>query len=108
MLSLPPAASWSIYCVARFPKPKRNIRTLSSQADYTLDFRGSISSITLLKITRLFNEMKALEIMELLGLDADTIQDLFKVLADSSYEIIDTDLLEEKGDFHRLRLRKRH
>jgi hypothetical protein len=52
--------------------------------------------------------MKALEIMEILGLDPDTLQDLFKVLADASYEIIDTDPVGEKGDFHRLRLRKRH
>ena len=81
---------------------------MSSQADYTLDFRGSISSISLLKITRIFNDMKALEIMEILGLDSDTLQDLFKVLADSSYEIIDTEAVEEKEDFHRLRIRKRH
>jgi hypothetical protein len=81
---------------------------LSSQADYMLDFRGSISSISLLKITRIFNEMKALEIMEILGLDPDTLQDLFKVLADSSYEIIhpNTDAVEEKEEHHRLRIRK--
>lgn len=81
---------------------------MSSQADYILDFRGSISSISLLKITRIFNEMKALEIMEILGLDGDTLQDLFKVLADSPYEIIDTEVVEEKEDFNRLRIRKRH
>ena len=81
---------------------------MSSQADYILDFRGSISSISLLKITRIFNEMKALEIMEILGLDGDTLQDLFKVLADSPYEIINTEAVEEKEDFHRLRIRKRH
>ncbi len=81
---------------------------MSSQADYILDFRGSISSISLLKITRIFNEMKALEIMEILGLDGDTLQDLFKVLADSPYEIIHTEAVEEKEDFHRLRIRKHH
>jgi TusA-related sulfurtransferase len=81
---------------------------LSSQADYILDFRGSISSISLLKITQIFNDMKALEIMEILGLDGDTLQDLFKVLADSPYEIINTEAVEEKEDFHRLRIRKRH
>jgi TusA-related sulfurtransferase len=81
---------------------------LLSQADYILDFRGSISSISLLKITRIFNEMKALEIMEILGLDGDTLQDLFKVLANSAYEIINTEAVEETEDFHRLRIRKRH
>lgn len=81
---------------------------MSSQADYMLDFRGSISSISLLKITRIFNEMKALEIMEILGLDPDTLQDLFKVLADSSYEVIhsQTNTVEEKEAYHRLRIRK--
>lgn len=84
------------------------MRKLSPQADYLLDFRGSISSISLLKITRIFNEMKALEIMEILGLDPDTLQDLFKVLAESSYEVIHKDGIEEKEDFHRLRIRKGH
>jgi TusA-related sulfurtransferase len=81
--------------------------TLSSQADYILDFRGSISSISLLKITRIFNEMKGQEIMEVLGLDPDTLQDLFKVLAVSSYEILEPVPEQEPNDFHRLRLRKR-
>jgi hypothetical protein len=82
--------------------------SFQAQADYILDFRGSISSISLLKITRIFNEMKDLEIMEILGLDGDTLQDLFKVLANSSYEIINAEAVEEKEDFHRLRIRKRH
>jgi len=80
---------------------------MSSQADYILDFRGSISSISLLKITRIFNEMKALEIMEILGLDPDTLQDLFKVLADSSYEVIHTNTAEKKEEYHRMRIIKR-
>ena len=80
--------------------------TLTAQADYILDFRGSISTISLLKITRTFNEMKALEVVEILGLDPDTQQDLFKVLAGSSYEIIYPDR-EQNITSQRLQIRKR-
>lgn len=79
---------------------------MAAQADYILDFRGSISTISLLKITRTFNEMKALEVVEILGLDPDTQQDLFKVLAGASYEIIYPER-EPNGDFQRLQIRKR-
>jgi TusA-related sulfurtransferase len=84
----------------------RDSGTLTAQADYILDFRGSISPISLLKITRTFNEMKAREVVEILGLDPDTQQDLFKVLAGLSYEIIYPDR-EKNGDFQRLQIRKR-
>ena len=77
-----------------------------AQADYILDFRDSISTISLLKITRTFNEMKAREVVEIVGLDPDTQQDLFKVLAGSSYEIIYPNR-EENGALQRLQIRKR-
>ncbi len=78
---------------------------MARKADYTLDFRGSISSISLLKMTRIFNEMKPHEIMEILGSDSDTRQDLFKVLPASSYEVAPLDVQVEE-DSHRLRIRK--
>lgn len=76
--------------------------------DYIFDFRGGITPITLLKISQIVKEMKAQEIMEIQGLDPDTVQDLCKVLAESSYEILYPKPIDRTGPFQRLRIRKRH
>jgi TusA-related sulfurtransferase len=77
--------------------------------DYTLDFRGSITPIMLLKMTQMFSEMKAEDVLEIQGSDPDTQKDLFKVLPSASYELISMDTSEKKGlgYFYRIRLKKR-
>jgi len=77
--------------------------------EYTLDFRGSITPIMLLKMTQMFSKMKAEEILEIRGSDPDTQKDLFKVLPSASYELISVDTSEKYGleYFYRIRLRKR-
>jgi TusA-related sulfurtransferase len=84
-------------------------QVLSMKADYTLDFRGSITSITLLKLTQTVMEMAPDEIIEIQGSDPDTKQDLFRVLPESSYEIISVEVTENKAPegFYRIFLRKR-
>jgi len=77
------------------------------KADHTLDFRGTISTISLLKVTQVFDEMKPMEILEILGCDADTRRDLFKVLPEESYDLITNDEVNAKTRYHRVRLRKR-
>lgn len=71
----------------------------------TIDFRDSLSSISLLKVTQVLSSMSPTEILEIRGIDADIRQDLFKVLPQEEYEILDykdnTDTLE------RIHLRKR-
>jgi TusA-related sulfurtransferase len=64
---------------------------LKQKPDYTLDFRGTITSITLLKASRIFREMRPREIIMIKGCDSDTRTDLFKVLPNASYELIDVD-----------------
>jgi len=78
------------------------------KVDYTLDFRGSISSITLLKLTQTVLEMAPDEVIEIQGSDPDTKQDLFRVLPESSYELISVDVTEDKKSesFYRILLRK--
>ncbi|MCP4689155.1 MAG: hypothetical protein GY859_13965 [Desulfobacterales bacterium] len=78
---------------------------MTRKANYTIDFRGGISSISLLKMTRIFKDMKPLEIMEILGSDTATRRDLFKVLPAASYEVAPLDVQEEE-DSRRLRIRK--
>jgi TusA-related sulfurtransferase len=79
---------------------------LEHKADYTIDFRASISSISLLKISRIFKEMESRKIIEILGSDPDLQKDLFKVLPESSYEVILMEAVEGEG--YRVQLRKRH
>ena len=51
--------------------------------------------------------MKPMETMEILGCDADTRRDLFKVLPDASYDLIYNDEVFAKTRYLRVRIRKR-
>jgi TusA-related sulfurtransferase len=64
---------------------------LVEKADYSLDFRGAITSLALLKLTRVFREMKSHQTLEVIGLDADTRSDVFRLLPAVSYELIAVD-----------------
>lgn len=79
------------------------------KVDYRLDFRGSITPITLLKVTQTVMEMAPNEILEIQGSNPDTKQDLFRVLPASSYELISVDIAENMGPegFYRILLKKR-
>ena len=79
------------------------------KVNYRLDFRGSITPITLLKVTQTVMEMAPDEIIEIQGSDPDTNQDLFRVLPESSYDLISMDISENKDSegFYRILLRKR-
>ncbi len=71
-----------------------------------IDFRDSLSSISLLKVTQVFGKMNPFEILEIRGADPEIQQDLFKVLPSAAYEIVDNDAADEE-DLHLLRIRKR-
>ena len=81
---------------------------MKREADHILDFRGSITSISLLKLTQTFREMKANEVLEILGSNLDTRSDLFKVLPDDSYDLIFLDVVEEEDYFYRIQLKKKN
>ena len=81
---------------------------MKREADHILDFRGSITSISLLKLTQTFSEMEANEVLEILGSNLDTRSDLFKVLPDDSYELIFLDVVEEEDYFYRIQLKKKN
>jgi TusA-related sulfurtransferase len=71
--------------------------------DRRLDLRGTIRPISLLKLTEAFREMAAGETMEILVGDPDTRKDLFKVLQDSAYKLIEN---TEEALFYRILLEK--
>ncbi|MDA8141193.1 MAG: hypothetical protein M0036_21320 [Desulfobacteraceae bacterium] len=77
---------------------------MAEKADYSFDFRGAIKSLALLKLTRMFREMRANQTLEVLGLDSDTRSDLFRLLPSISYELIELD--EREDEPIRLHLRK--
>jgi TusA-related sulfurtransferase len=64
-----------------------------------IDFRDSLSSISLLKVTQVFGKMSPFEILEIRGADPEIQQDLFKVLPSAAYEIVDNDAADEE-DLH--------
>lgn len=74
------------------------------KADYSLDFRGAITSLALLKFRRVFREMKSNQTLEVLGLDPDTRSDLFRLLPPVAYEVITVD--EQADAPIRVHLRK--
>jgi TusA-related sulfurtransferase len=74
-------------------------------ADYTVDFRGAIRWLALLKITQLFRKMAHNQTIVVQGMDPDTRADLLKVLPEMSYELLSVD--EESDASYKMHLRKR-
>lgn len=79
---------------------------MKRKADHILDFRGSITSMSLLKLIQTFREMNPNEVLELLGNNLDARSDLFKVLPDDAYELIFLDVVEEGACFYRIQIKK--
>lgn len=81
---------------------------MKQKADHILDFRGSITDISLLKLVQTFREMRPDDVLEILGGNLDTRSDLFKVLPDDSYELIFLDVVEEGENFYQIQLKKKN
>jgi TusA-related sulfurtransferase len=75
------------------------------KADRILDFRDSVTSLSLLKFTNVFNEMKSDEILECVGQNPKTMADFFKVLPAVSYEVVIKEEFENR--YFRILLKKR-
>ncbi|MEJ2658384.1 MAG: hypothetical protein P8012_14515 [Desulfobacterales bacterium] len=80
---------------------------MKRKANHYLDFRGSITSISLLKLIQTFREMQPNEVLEILGNNLDTRSDLFKVLPSGAYEMIFLDVVEEGDYLYRIQLKKK-
>lgn len=61
---------------------------MAERADFSLDFRGAITSLALLKFSRVFREMASNQTLEVLGLDTDARNDLFKLMPAAAYELL--------------------
>ncbi len=79
---------------------------MAANTNIVFDFRGTISSMSLLKVTQVFRKMKPSEVIEIRGTDPDTRQDLFKVLPKETYEIIYIEDVDNNGDLGWMKIRK--
>ncbi len=79
---------------------------MKKKADYTLDFRGIISPVTLLKVSSLFKKMKPDEVFEILGRDPDTRTFLFKILPEGAFELVEKSVLHDVQLYYRIRIKK--
>ena len=73
---------------------------------HKIDLRGAIIPFTLLKVSQAFKMINPGETLEVLWSDPETQNDLFKILPDSSYELILMEALE-KDTTYRIRLVKK-
>ncbi|MCF8070208.1 MAG: sulfurtransferase TusA family protein [Desulfobacterales bacterium] len=76
---------------------------MKQKPDHILDFRGAITSITLLELTNLFREMEVNEVVEVLVPDPDTITDILHVLPASAYELSD---MKDSKTVYKIRIKK--
>lgn len=97
---------WHHSCFLSLLERRREVLILKKEADYIVDFRGAIKSLTLLKLTHVFRAMKSDEVIKIMGLDPDTRNDLFKVLPAISYELVFEE--ERDGEFCNIHLKKRN
>jgi TusA-related sulfurtransferase len=79
---------------------------LKEKADYILDFRETIISLALLKMTQVVREMKTNEVLEIVTRDPDARSDVFKVIPGATCELIDMEL-DRDANCCRIQLRKR-
>ena len=73
--------------------------------DYRLDFKGVLTSLALLKLTRVFREMKSQQTLEVCGVDAEARADMFRVLPAVDYEVTVMDRQTDAS--YRIELKKR-
>jgi TusA-related sulfurtransferase len=74
---------------------------------HKLDLRGVIVPFSLLKVIQAFRLMHPGETLEVCWSDQDTPADLFKVLPDSTYEMIGLDEMADPNPSYRLTLKKK-
>ena len=74
---------------------------------HKLDLRGAIVPFSLLKVIQALKLMEAGETLEVFWSDPDTPADLFKVLPNSSYELISLEEMADEEPSYQLTLIKK-
>jgi TusA-related sulfurtransferase len=81
---------------------------VENKPKYYLDFRNTLTPFRLLELTRIFREMQAADIIEIISHDGDTRLDLLRVLPAGTYRLILMEHAEdaENMEIHRIHLQK--
>ena len=74
---------------------------------HKLDLRGAIVPFLLLKVIKELKLMNPGETLEVCWSDPDTPADLFKVLPDSSYELVSLEEMSDDEPSYRITLEKK-
>lgn len=80
---------------------------MTDSVDIIIDFRGSLSSISLLKVTQVFEQMKPSDVLEIRGADMDTLEDVFRLLPVNTYLAKQYDNSDPDGGSNTIRITKR-
>ncbi len=70
---------------------------------HKFDLREAIAPFAFLKVTQAFRDMKPGEILQLMGDNPKTLEEIFKILQTVNYTVVDT---EENNNFYCICLRK--
>ena len=79
---------------------------MGKSARYKLDLRGGIIPFTLLKVSQVFRTMQPGDIIEVFWSDPDTPTDLFKILPESSFDLIVMEEMEDDEPSYRMEIKK--
>jgi len=80
---------------------------LKHGARHKLDLRGAIIPFTLLKVGQVFGTMPPGDILEIFWSDPDTRQDLFKILPESSYDLLIMEEIKSEDTSYRMEIKKK-
>ena len=79
---------------------------MGKRARHKLDLRGVIIPFTLLKVSQVFRTIQPGDIIEIFWSDPDTPADLFKVLPESSFDLIVMEEMEDDEPSYRMEIKK--
>ena len=74
---------------------------------HKLDLRRAIIPFTLLKVSQVFRTIQPGDIIEILWNDPDTSADLFKILPESSFDLIVMEEMEDGEPSYRMEIKKK-
>lgn len=81
---------------------------MNSKADLVLDLRGTLSPLSLLKVSHLFQELAPGQVLEIRGCDASQRSDLVKLLPGATFDTSPDDPLGDEAGSLRVRVRRTH
>lgn len=79
---------------------------MGKSARHKLDLRGAIIPFTLLKVSQVFRAIQPGDIIEVFWSDPDTPADLFKILPESSFDLIVMEEMEDDEPSYRMEIKK--